>query len=111
MKNSIKKITVALTLVGLSSLTFATTTVLTVNGMVCAFCAQGIEKRLSKLPEIKGVFVDLKKKIVAVEAKDGMTLDKTLLQSEIKDAGYDVTKVEDTDRTIAAVKADAKGKK
>lgn len=112
MKNfSFKNITVALALAGFASFTFATTTVLTVNGMVCAFCAQGIEKRLSKLPETKGVFVDLKKKIVAVEAKDGMTLDKKVLQNEIKDAGYDVTKVEDTDRTLAAVKADAKGKK
>ncbi len=111
MKNSIKKITVALTLVGWSSLTFATTTVLTVNGMVCAFCAQGIEKRLSKMPETQGVFVDLKKKIVAVQAKEGMTLDKKLLQSEIKDAGYDVTKIEDSDHPLEHIKAAAKGKK
>ena len=41
----------------------------TVNGMVCAFCAQGIEKRLSSLPATKAVFVDLRKKIVAVEAR------------------------------------------
>ena len=41
--------------------------------MVCAFCAQGIEKRLSKLPAAKAVFVDLKQKVVAVEAKDGQT--------------------------------------
>ncbi len=46
-----------------------------VNGMVCAFCAQGIEKRLSKMPATKSVFVDLKKKIVAIEAREGQTLD------------------------------------
>jgi copper chaperone CopZ len=108
---SIKNIAVALTLVGFSSLTFATTTVLTVNGMVCAFCAQGIEKRLSKLPETKGVFVDLKKKIVAVEAKAGMTLNKKLLQAEVKDAGYDVVKVEDSDQPLDAIKTIAKGQK
>lgn len=111
MNHSIKKITLAIALLSLPYIGFATTTVLTVNGMVCAFCAQGIEKRLSKLPETKAVFVDLKKKIVAVEAKDGMTLDKQLLQNEIKDAGYDVTKIEDTARNLAAVKADAKAKK
>jgi copper chaperone CopZ len=108
---SIKNITVTLALIGFSSLTFATTTVLTVNGMVCAFCAQGIEKRLSKLPETKGVFVDLKKKIVAVEAKDGMTLNKKVLQAEVKDAGYDVVKVEDSDHPLEHIKAAAKGTK
>ena len=41
-----------------------------VNGMVCAFCAQGIEKRLSKLPATKAVFVDLKKKICLLYTSD-----------------------------------------
>ena len=54
----------------------ATTSVkATVNGMVCAFCAQGIEKRISQMPATKAVFVDLKRKVVVVEAKDGQTLD------------------------------------
>jgi copper chaperone CopZ len=48
----------------------------TVNGMVCAFCAQGIEKRLSKMPASEAVFVDLKRKVVVVEAKPGQTLDR-----------------------------------
>ena len=46
-----------------------------VNGMVCAFCAQGIEKSLSKMPATQAVHVDLKKKIVLIEAKAGQTLD------------------------------------
>ncbi len=51
---------------------FAATSVkATVNGMVCAFCVQGIEKRLSKLPATQAVHVDLKQKVVAVEAKGG----------------------------------------
>ena len=108
MKSSLKKITVALSLASLSSLGFATTTVLTVHGMVCAFCAQGIEKRLSKLPESNGVFVDLKNKIVAVQAKEGMTLDKNLLRSEVNDAGYDVVKIEDTAHTVSDIKANVK---
>lgn len=104
MNRLVKKIAIALTLVALSSSAWATTTVLTVNGMVCAFCAQGIEKRLSKLPATKAVFVDLKKKIVAVEAKDGQILDKAKLQAEVKDAGYDVVKIEDTPRSLAEIK-------
>ena len=46
----------------------------TVNGMVCSFCAQGIEKSILKMDETKAVFVDLKNKVVVIEAKDGKTL-------------------------------------
>jgi mercuric ion binding protein len=65
----------------------------TVNGMVCAFCAQGIEKRISKMDATKAVFVDLKKKTVAIEAKEGQTLDAKAISAEIVDAGYDVVKI------------------
>ena len=83
----------------------------TVNGMVCAFCAQGIEKSLLKMPETKAVFVDLKKKIVAVEAKDGQTLDGKKISAEIKDAGYDVVKLENTAQSVDDIKATMKAKK
>ncbi|MES2687350.1 MAG: heavy metal-associated domain-containing protein [Pseudomonadota bacterium] len=79
-----------------------------VNGMVCAFCAQGIEKRLSKMPATKAVFVDLKKKIVAVEAKDGQTLDGKAITHEIKEAGYDVTKLETVPQSVAEIQAQMK---
>lgn len=82
----------------------------TVNGMVCAFCAQGIEKRLSKLPATQAVFVDLKQKIVAVEAKSGQTLDGKVVTAEINDAGYDVVKLETVGQTVAEIRADAKAK-
>ena len=42
---------------------------LSVNGMVCAFCAQGIEARLKKLPETADLYINLKQKVVAVQAK------------------------------------------
>lgn len=80
----------------------------TVNGMVCAFCAQGIEKRLQKLPATKAVFVDLKQKIVAVEAKDGQKLDGKAITAEITDAGYDVVKLEPVAGTVADVRTAAK---
>lgn len=81
-----------------------------VNGMVCAFCAQGIEKKLSKLPAAQEVFVDLKRKVVVVEAKSGQTLDTQLIEAEIKDAGYDVTKIETIEQSVAEIKASLKGK-
>ena len=83
----------------------------TVNGMVCAFCAQGIEKTLMKMPQTKAVFVDLKKKIVAVEAKDGQTLDGKKITAEIKDAGYDVVKLETVAMSVEDIKTAMKTKK
>ena len=83
----------------------------TVNGMVCAFCAQGIEKTLMKMPATKAVFVDLKKKVVAVEAKDGQTLDGKTISAEIKDAGYDVVKLETVPQSVEEIKAATKAKK
>ncbi|WP_431097617.1 heavy-metal-associated domain-containing protein [Polaromonas aquatica] len=83
----------------------------TVNGMVCAFCAQGIEKRLSKLPATKAVFVDLKKKVVAVEAKEGQALDSKTITAEITDAGYDVVKLETVQQSVAEIKAGMKAAK
>jgi mercuric ion binding protein len=78
----------------------------TVNGMVCAFCAQGIEKRISKMPATKAVYVDLKKKIVVVEPKDGMALDQKAIIEEVKDAGYDIVKVEAISKSVAELKAE-----
>ena len=83
----------------------------TVNGMVCAFCAQGIEKSLMKMPATKAVFVDLKKKVVAVEAKDGQTLDGKIISAEIKDAGYDVVKLETVPQSVEEIRVATKAKK
>ena len=105
--NTITKILATVSLSTFAVFSFATTTKITVNGMVCAFCAQGIEKRLSKLPATKAVYVDLKEKIVAVEAKDGMKLDEKTVRAEITDAGYDVVKTETISKTVAQFKADA----
>jgi mercuric ion binding protein len=79
--------------------------------MVCAFCAQGIEKRISKMAATKEVFVDLKKKTLAVEAKDGQVLDAKAISAEIVDAGYDVVKIEPVLQSVAEIKAELKGRK
>lgn len=86
----------------------ANTVLATVNGIVCAFCAQGIEKRLTKMPAAQAVFVDLKRKVVAVEAKPGQALDQKAITAEITDSGYDVVKLESVTQTVAEIKAGAK---
>lgn len=106
------RILVAVALIGFTTTAFATTSVkATVNGMVCAFCAQGIEKRLSKLPATQAVYVDLKQKIVVVEAKAGQTLDGKTITAEIRDAGYDVTNLETVEKSVADIKADVSARK
>lgn len=108
----IQKLSVAILLVSLSGYGFAAnSTKVTVNGMVCSFCAQGIEKRLSQMPEAKAVLVDLKNKVVMVEAKDGMTLNTKLIAFEITEAGYDVVKSEASTQSVTDLKASMKGKK
>jgi len=107
-----KKIIIALVMgiAAISSMA-ANTVKVTVNGMVCSFCAQGIEKRLSKMGATKDVLVDLKKKTVAVEAKDGQTLDAKAISAEIIDAGYDVVKIEPVSQSVAEIRAELKGQR
>ncbi len=78
-----------------------------VNGMVCAFCAQGIEKKLRALPQTQDVYVNLKQRIVAVELKEGQALAPQAFKDLIKDAGYDVVAVEPVALSASQLKAAA----
>lgn len=110
--NTFAKLIVGALITGTATASFAATSMkATVNGMVCAFCAQGIEKRLSALPATQAVFVDLKRKVVVVEAKPGQTLDAKVITAEITDAGYDVTQMETVEQSVAEIKAGLKAKK
>ncbi len=83
-----------------------------VNGMVCAFCAKGIEKKLNAMPEGKGTYVDLKSRVVVLELKDGQDLPLEKFTQVIKDAGYSVSKVDKVAQSAADIKAEvAKGAK
>jgi copper chaperone CopZ len=88
----------------------ATTTKLTVNGMVCAFCAQGIEKKIVAMPQAQAVYINLGQKIVAVEARPGQTLDAEQLRATVKDAGYEVVKVETVEQSVEALRQAMKAK-
>ena len=90
----------------LSNVAFATQTIkANVNGMVCAFCAQGIEKKMRALSQTKDVYVNLKQRVVAVELKDGQTLSNDTVKNLIKDAGYEVTSIEISEHPITHIKA------
>lgn len=100
------KYTLLFLLLNVTAAAHATQTITAqVNGMVCAFCAQGIEKKARALPQAQDVYVNLKKKIVAVQIKDGESLDAKTITTVVKDAGYDVTEVKIVDETAAAIRA------
>jgi len=109
---SLKTLVIATTLVLAAGSALAASSVkATVNGMVCAFCAQGIEKRLGKLPATQAVYVDLKNRVVAVEAKPGQTLDHKAITTEITDAGYTVVSLEDLPKSVAEIRAETRAGK
>lgn len=100
-----RKLLLSLLLVIAGTAQAAQTVTAHVNGMVCAFCAQGIEKKARALPQTEDVYVNLQQKIVAVQVKEGQTLSGDTLKSLVKDAGYDVVQVETVDDTTAAIRA------
>lgn len=96
---------ITLTLIIGSTPSMADTMTVDVNGMVCAFCAQGIEKKVRALSQTKDVYVNLDKKVVAIELKDKQTLTDDAVKILIKDAGYDVTNIKTSTETLDQVKA------
>lgn len=96
---------------GLAHAQEATTAKVSVNGMVCSFCAQSIEKRLTALPEAGPLYINLSKKVVAVQPKAGQTLNIDKLRHEIREAGYDITAVEMVPKTVAELRAEYRAKK
>jgi copper chaperone CopZ len=78
---------------GLTAAVSAETIKATVNGMVCGFCATGIEKTFRAQPEVKAVNVDLGKKLVTIQTKQGQTIDDAKIKKLLGNAGYSVVSV------------------
>jgi copper chaperone CopZ len=92
----------------LSGAAHATTLRIEVNGLVCAFCAQGIDKTLRAMPATADVVVSLEHRLVAVALKPGQTLDDAAVTKAITDAGYAVVKITRSERSLDAVRAEIK---
>lgn len=65
-----------------------------VKGMVCGFCAQGIEKKFKALPEIGKVNVSLETKLVSLETKEAHDVTDDQIKKIVTESGYDVVKIE-----------------
>lgn len=87
-----------LTLLTLAFLTFSSAAFadqkgdahVSVNGLVCDFCARALEKTFGKKDEVKAIDVNLETKIVTVNFVEGQTLDDETLTQIITDSGYNV---------------------
>ena len=75
-----------------------------VFGMVCGFCAQGIEANLRKIPATSDVVVSLERKLVVVQTRDGEDIPDATLKKAITDAGYDLKQVERTRRSMKDIR-------
>jgi copper chaperone CopZ len=86
----------------------ATTLRIEVNGLVCAFCAQGIDKELRAQPATADVLVSLEHRLVAVALKPGQDIPDATLKRALTDAGYTVVGVKRTEETLDAIRAELK---
>lgn len=86
----------------------AATIEMNVNGLVCAFCAQGIEKQLRKFPATADVVVSLEHKLVAVGLKDGQDIPDVELRRALTNAGYTVKTIDRTETPITELRARVK---
>jgi copper chaperone CopZ len=82
----------------------AATIEMNVNGLVCAFCAQGIEKQLRKFPATADVIVSLEQKLVAVALKEGQDIPDADLRRALTNAGYAVKAINRTETPLAELR-------
>lgn len=82
----------------------AATIEMDVNGLVCAFCAQGIEKKLRAFEATDDLVVSLERRLVAVSTKPGQDIGDDALRTALTDAGYTVKAIRRSDEPLSAVR-------
>jgi copper chaperone CopZ len=76
-----------------------------VNGLVCAFCAQGIEKTLKGYPATEDVIVSLENRLVALSTKPGQDIADAELTKALTDAGYTVKEISRSQSPMSDIRA------
>jgi len=73
--------------------------VIEVEGVVCSFCAYGIEQKLKKLPFLdrsqftQGIFTDVERQVVTIALNTEEPVDLKEIDQAISGAGYDLVAV------------------
>lgn len=65
----------------------------TVKGMVCSFCVQGIEKKFKGESSVDNVKVNLDESLVSIWLKDNQVLSDDRIEALVKDSGYNVAEI------------------
>jgi len=77
---------------------------LTVDGLVCNFCASNITKTFNKMPEISAVYVNLAAKTVLVELKAGQKLPEDKAKEIVTEAGFNLRAVSYPSESFDSIK-------
>jgi periplasmic mercuric ion binding protein len=93
-------------LVLLAGVARAGTIEMKVYGLVCGFCAQGIEKTLRKNPATSDVVVSLEHQLVAIATREGQDIPDADLRKALTDSGYDVKAIARTQRSLADIRTE-----
>ena len=65
-----------------------------VEGMVCDFCAQAIEKVFMKREEVAGITVNLDDQNVIIALKSEKDIENTLIEELFLNAGYNIQTID-----------------
>lgn len=98
----------ALVMLGATSIAAAGTIEMTVHGLVCGMCVQGIEKTLRKNPATQDVVISLEHRLVAVTTRPGVDITDDTLRKALEDSGYDVKAIVRSDRSLASIREQVK---
>ena len=67
-----------------------------VTGMICAFCVEGLQSSLLKLPGVEGAEVSLKHSLARIELDSAHEPDVAAIKQAIVDAGFTPGDVRET---------------
>ncbi len=80
-------------IVATDSVLAGTTVVLKVDGMVCPFCAYGLDKRLREIAAVDSVIVRLSDGFVLIREKEGHQASEATFQKTVTKAGFTLLEV------------------
>lgn len=72
---------------------YAEEVVVTLKGLVCSFCAQGIKKTFSREEGVEKVDVDLDTKVATITTAKDDALSDSKIRELMTDSGYEVVEI------------------
>ncbi len=67
---------------------------LKVDGMVCPFCAYGLEKRLGEIASVDAVLIRISDGLVQIRTKEDQELTDEVLKDVVEKSGFSLTEIE-----------------